>query len=129
MWKSARTTSPASNTTSNAVVPTSALWARLTHCPAPPRRTSGWRRLGKGPSYRRNGQQSSFEEVLTALEQMPNYKGKLRLTVIGSKADRAALEKDWQSSPELAGLKDAYVYKGYEPSHWHVAKYGFVTDG
>jgi hypothetical protein len=66
---------------------------------------------------------------MLALEKVPEDGKLTRLTVIGPAEQRAAFEADWKSSPELAPLKGHFCYTSYDPAHWHVAKYGFVTNG
>ena len=83
----------------------------------------------------RNGERISPEDALRLVERsggdktVPDLSGKLRLTVIGPAADRAAVERDLKSHPGLLAWKDRVVAACYDPTHWHVADVGFDVSG
>lgn len=86
-------------------------------------------RLGGGPSYRRNGKAVTRAEALDAVARVPDDRQRRRLTVIGPADLRKRVLDDWAAHPALKPFADEYVVRGYAPDHWHVARYGFVTDG
>lgn len=90
--------------------------------------------LGKCPTgrpcYKLNGQYVTREQAVAAVEgkDLPNDRDKLRLTIIGSEADRKRVLADLDR-PELAALKALYVVQAYPPDHWAVKEAGFVCEG
>lgn len=71
----------------------------------------------------------SRAEAMRLVEgDVPDDAAKLRLTIIGSEADRkrvlAALDQ-----PPLAEFKGRFVVQAYDPNDWAVKNYGFVTSG
>ena len=76
------------------------------------------------------GMPASKDAVRHAIDNnLPDFSGKLRVTVIGPKSVREAVEKDLKSSPEFSGFRDKIIVAGYEPDHWHVKEAGFVVEG
>lgn len=74
-----------------------------------------------------SGKPVSREEAVSQIggDQLPDLKDKLRVTIIGPKADREAVERDLQAS----AWKDKIVLSGYDPDHWHVREAGFSCTG
>lgn len=90
-------------------------------------------KISDEPRYSISGRECSREEVLAALKQqaagkVPDYAGRLRLTIIGPEADRKKVIADL-TQPPLQQLVGALVVKDYAPDHWAVAGSGFVTTG
>ncbi len=81
-------------------------------------------------AYTVNGKKATREQVMQAIESgIPDDAHRLRLTVIGTEADRKTVLADLDAHPALAGVKDRVLVQAYDPSHWAVAKAGFVTTG
>lgn len=68
-------------------------------------------------------------EAVQLLENgpLPDDEAKLRLTVIGSDADRKRVLDDLAGP--LADLAGGFVVQAYAPNHWTVARAGFHTGG
>lgn len=86
-------------------------------------------KLSRQPRFRHGEYEVSYDDVLLALARVPEDGKKVRVTAIGPEAARAKLDADWKAAPELAAVKDDFVYTSYDPAHWHVARYGFKIDG
>lgn len=75
-------------------------------------------KLTGGPTFQIRGKPASKGAALEAVEKgLPDDKGKLRLTVIGSDADRARVTKDLAAG-ELAELRARTVLWSVPPDHW-----------
>lgn len=82
-------------------------------------------KLVEVPRYRHGDFEVTRDDVIVALEKVPADSKKMRVTFIGDPAARARIEQDWKSDPEIAKVKDAFLYRSYDPGHWHVKGYGF----
>src|SRR5262249_15178302 len=71
----------------------------------------------------------SRREALQAVSRVPDDRHRRRLTVIGTSDDRKRVLDDWSAHPALRAFREDFLVKGYAPDHWHVARYGFATDG
>jgi len=80
--------------------------------------------------WRLNGRPISEETARAILrgEGIPDDSRKLRLTVIGSEAERKPVLADLAAAPALAGIREQLVIQDYPPGHWAL-KCGFRTDG
>jgi uncharacterized protein (TIGR03000 family) len=58
---------------------------------------------------------------------LPDDRHKLRLTIIGSTAERQKVRADLEGP--LAVLAQDFLIQDYPPDHWAVAQAGFVTSG
>lgn len=78
-----------------------------------------------------NGVDVTEAEAVRAISgnDVPDDAHLLRITVIGTEAERAAVLRDLAATPELRPWREKAVALGYEPTHWHVADAGFRTDG
>lgn len=64
-----------------------------------------------------NGKPAERTQVMRAIEKgVPNDAGKFRLTIIGSDAERALVEKDWQAAP--AELREKTLVWSVPSDHW-----------
>lgn len=99
---------------------------------APDPATTGveWDKISTKARYLHGEYEVTREDVVNALEsKVPQDRAKRRVVAIGAEGDLAGLRGDWKASQALLGAKDAFVFQTYAPDHWHVAKYGFKTDG
>jgi hypothetical protein len=82
-------------------------------------------KIAEAPAYALNGRPCTRKEALAAVEngQLPDDAHKLRLTVIGSVADRERVLRDLDSLPQA---RDTYVIQDYEVGEWPLAC-GFVA--
>lgn len=84
--------------------------------------------------YSLNGREVTEVDAHRALDaagapkDLPDPRGKIALTVIGSPADRAPVMKDLATHPALTPFKDRLAVREYDPAHWHLDP-GFVRDG
>jgi hypothetical protein len=62
-------------------------------------------------------------------DKVPDDAGKLRLTVIGPKAERERVLRDFESHVGLRGMRDKLSITDYEPDHFLVKGKGYVTSG
>lgn len=76
-----------------------------------------------------NGREVSREEVISAIEAVPNDASRNRLTVIGPDEARAAVLKDLQNDPSLKELASSLLVTDFLPTDWQVAKAGFDVTG
>ncbi|MGE3809130.1 MAG: hypothetical protein AB7K24_31080 [Gemmataceae bacterium] len=76
-----------------------------------------------------NGQEISKEKACQLLESgsLEDDSNKLRLTVIGSDADRKRVLDDLKGS--LADLSSTFLVQAYAPDNWAVSRAGFQTSG
>lgn len=66
-----------------------------------------------------NGQPASRAEAVRAIEKgVPEDGTKGRLTIIGSDAARARVEKDWYETESLKGLREKTLVWSVTPDHW-----------
>src|SRR5262249_11286374 len=73
-------------------------------------------RLSEGARFTHAGYEVTRDDVMAALQaSVPADGKKLRVTVIGAKEDRSRVEADWKTDPNLASVKDGYVFKSYSP--------------
>lgn len=80
-------------------------------------------------TYSLNGKKISRKEALAIVgADVPNDAHLLRLTVIGSKAQRDLVLNDLKTNPLLAEYKDKLVIQDYDPGHWALTP-GFVQTG
>ncbi len=88
-------------------------------------------KLDAKPKYRLNGVEISRAQAIAAVEgaEIPDDVGLLRLTVIGSKEDRAAVLEDLEKHPALSHLRGKLLVQAYDPADPRVSKRGFVTSG
>lgn len=61
--------------------------------------------------------------------RVPNDADLVRLTVIGSDAERAKVLSDLVTDKDLLALKSRLVVQDYRPDEWAVARAGFFTGG
>jgi hypothetical protein len=90
--------------------------------------------LQGGERYTLNGQPITREQLWQALgasrsTNVPDDTGLRRLTVIGEKTLRERVLHDLDSHTALARWRGKLLAHGYEPTHWHVSRVGFVTTG
>jgi hypothetical protein len=87
--------------------------------------------LGQPELYSINGKQVTARQAADAMTgaDLADDSNKLRLTVIGTEADRKAVLDAFDQSPVLATFKDKILVHGYAADHWAVARSGFVTTG
>jgi len=76
-----------------------------------------------------NGQPIDSTDTRPAYPGFPDDSQWLRLTIIGSAADRQTVLDDLQSHPALAELRGRLAVQAYDPEHWAVAASGFVRTG
>ncbi len=82
------------------------------------------------PENRINGVLVPKRQAIDAIENgIPDDKGLLRLTVIGTKEEGERIRKDLETSPELAPWKGKLLVQTYQPGEWTVSQSGFVTTG
>lgn len=87
-------------------------------------------KINRDKSYSVNGRVSSRDDALERIAgKLLDDSGKMFLTIIGSKEDCAAVQKDLDTAPALKEIKDRVHLHCYEPSDPMVAKSGFVTSG
>lgn len=87
-------------------------------------------KLTGGERYLHKGKEISRQQVRRMLSAtVPDDAGRLRLTVIGSEAQRRQVVDDLAKSPALAEWRGALAVQAYPPEHWAVAQAGFVTTG
>jgi len=87
-------------------------------------------KINRDKSYSVNGRLSSREDALDAVAgKLTDDSGKMFLTIIGSKEDCAAVQKDIDEAPALKGVKDRVHLHCYQPNDPMVAKAGFVVSG
>lgn len=83
--------------------------------------------------FRMNGREVNegiaFEALTGASGQLADDSGFLRLTVIGSDADRKAVLADLVADSALKEFSRDLVINGYPPDSWEVQKTGFKVDG
>lgn len=88
-------------------------------------------KLGSTPRYRLNGVEVTRDQAIAAVEgaEIPDDAGLLRLTVIGSKEDRAQVLEDLDKHPALIHLKGKLLVQAYDATDPRVSKRGFVCTG
>lgn len=64
-------------------------------------------------------------QILKSGGNLDDDRSKLRLTVIGSESECAAVSKDLRENPELKRLSDHCLIQCYRPTDWAVADIGF----
>lgn len=75
-----------------------------------------------------SGRPATREEAIQAFEKgLPDDANKLRLTVIGTDAERKRFEADL-AAPEMKDVRDRCLLWSVPPDHWSV-QVGFVTSG
>lgn len=83
--------------------------------------------------FRMNGREVNegiaFEALTGASGQLADDSGFLRLTVIGSDADRKAVMNDLLNDVSLKEFARDMVLNDYPPDSWEVKQTGFRTDG
>jgi hypothetical protein len=86
-------------------------------------------RLAAEERFSLNGVPVKPEQARLALAGLIDDSQWLRLTIIGSAAERQVVLNDLQSHPTLAELRGRLLVQAYEPDHWAVAAAGFVRTG
>ena len=83
------------------------------------------------PTYKINGHDVDRKTAMKAIvgADVPDDTEKLRLTVIGSEAERKKVLADLDSSPQLVGVKERVLIQAYPPDHWAVTGAGFSAGG
>jgi hypothetical protein len=76
-----------------------------------------------------NGTPIKPDQARQALAGLIDDSQWLRLTIIGSPAERQAVVSDLKSHPAFAELRGRLLVQTYEPDHWAVAAAGFVRTG
>ena len=76
-----------------------------------------------------NGGRVTANEAIAVIGKLEDDSDKLRLTIIGSEAERRAVLDDLAKHPELAPLREQLSVQSYAPDHWAVAGLGFVQSG
>ncbi len=79
-------------------------------------------KISKQERYTLNGREVGGGEI-------PKDGKRLRLTIIGSEAERKKVTDDLKQNPLLMPLTLQLMVRDYAPEHWHVARSGFVTTG
>lgn len=75
-------------------------------------------KIPAGPSYQIKGKDTTKAQVMEALENgIPDDRGKMRLTVIGSQEERARVQKDL-AAPENSAVAQRAVLWSVPPDHW-----------
>jgi hypothetical protein len=87
------------------------------------------RLAGNDERHSLNGDAVSAREALAAIDRLEDDSEKLRLTIIGSQAERQAVLKDFESNADLVALRDRLLIQSYPADHWAVANVGFVRSG
>jgi len=83
---------------------------------------------GSGERFSLDGQPISKTEAVRLLQTgLADDSDKLRLTIIGSEADRKRVLDDLKGP--LADIAAQCLVQDYPPDHWAVAKAGFYTSG
>lgn len=87
-------------------------------------------KIGRTPSYHRNGKSVSRGDIVQALEKgLVDDSALPRLTVIGPEEARKRVLTDLNSSPALAPWKGKFLVQDYTPDNWAIQGLGFVTTG
>jgi hypothetical protein len=88
-------------------------------------------RISKTETYRLNGRPVPRGQAVQALGQggVPDDAHKLRLTVIGTAAERNRVLQDLAQTPALTALAPTLVVQDYDPDDWAVKDVGFFTGG
>jgi len=87
-------------------------------------------KLGKSPTYTKNGRKCSKKDVIEALEKgLVDDSSLPRLTVIGPEGERKRVLADMDSSPALSPFKGRFLVQSYAPDNWALQNMGFVTTG
>jgi hypothetical protein len=87
-------------------------------------------KISRDKSYSVNGKLASRDDALDAVAgKLTDDSGKMFLTIIGSKEDCAAVQRDLDTAPALKGVRDRVHLHCYQPSDPMVAKSGFVVTG
>lgn len=88
-------------------------------------------RGGFAVNGRKVDRQTAFESLLggAAAGSLPDDSGLLRLTVIGSDADRNRVIDDLKTHAALAEFRGAVLVTDYPPDAWAVKDVGFKRDG
>lgn len=89
--------------------------------------------------YSANGKVVTRDQALALVtgpekkcKDFPNDTDRLRVTVIGPKAETDKVRADWEASPLLAHARDLCVFQAYDPSAPHegwALRCGFLHDG
>jgi hypothetical protein len=80
--------------------------------------------------YRLNDQEITKEKAIERVQRgIPDDRGKLRVTAIGKPEARQKVADDLARSPELAAVRDLFLFQAYNPDDQLVRDYGFKTDG
>jgi hypothetical protein len=102
----------------------------------PPRRNFGLapHKIRAGDHYALNGKEVDRQQVCQVLQgdkdrQIPDDASKVRVTVIGTAAERESVLHDFAGHPALALWKDRLLVAGYEPGYWAVQRQGFAGLG
>lgn len=92
-----------------------------------------WRRVQKEtPGYRIGSRIVSEAEAMAELKpqpKLPDDSAMPSLTIIGTRAERAAVEQAIRSDSTLRAIAKSVLVQSYDPDDVMVAKYGFVTTG
>lgn len=83
-------------------------------------------KIGETTHYRLNGRDITRDEAMRAMDQLPDDRQRLRLTIVGEASIREQVKRDWQAHPALQALKDRVLVQDYPPEHWAVADVGFA---
>lgn len=77
-----------------------------------------------------SGRPATAQEAIERIREasVPDDKGHLWVTVIGTEADRAAVVRDFADHPALAAYRHRVRLQAYAPDSWAVSE-GFVTTG
>lgn len=78
-----------------------------------------------GTGYKICGKECTKEEAYallqrTAVGQLPDDSGKLRLTIIGTEAECSTVLNDLKTDPKLSAIATGLTVLNYRPDHWHV---------
>lgn len=89
-------------------------------------------KLATRPRWTLNGREVSRAqafEAVSASDKIPDDAGRVRLTVIGGKADREQVVKDLATHPALAPFKDKLSVQAYDPADPMIEGLKFPTAG
>src|SRR5262245_3913682 len=88
-------------------------------------------RISQRETYRLNGQPVTRQQAAQALQRgaVPDDARRLRLTIIGTAAERDRVLRDLAQAPALAALAPTLVVQDYDPGDWTARDAGFVARG